>query len=202
MCSNVVCAWVCCSHQLNISTPQMSNFIQEHRTDITMLCASALQKKKKKKVPAERSERVNIRPGHGAFTYPARSPCWRPRGESLDGCGAARRYINTLTCLHLRCSLHSSAGDGTAEGFEREIKKNKTLVDIVDKPVLNITVFKAVSRFFAVKTQSAPDTFSSSSTSSSTKSSSFFSSVKSDTSALISSSFTLPSFTKTKGIFF
>lgn len=34
------------------------------------------------------------------------SPCSQPRGESLDGCGAARLYTNIQKCLRQRCSLH------------------------------------------------------------------------------------------------
>lgn len=61
------------------------------------------------------SEGENIRPGCKAFTLPAHSPCSRPRGESLGGCGAARLYTNTPTCLRPRCSLRLSDVDETAK---------------------------------------------------------------------------------------
>lgn len=48
---------------------------------------------------------------------PPRSPCSRPRGESLGGCGAARLYTNTPTCLRPHCSPHLSVADETVKTF-------------------------------------------------------------------------------------
>lgn len=92
----------------------------------------------------------------------AGSPCWRPRGESLDGCGAARLYTNTTTCPRPHCSPHLSVVNWTAIRRKKKMSllgENLTTTRIPRQKVLgvasrgtwnNITVFMPLSRLVAV----------------------------------------------------